>query len=169
MARTEKYRALRKFLEIKADELKRTGRSSFDMSFADVEAQLGFKLPASAYKHREWWSNGMSGDTQKVWLRASFRTCDVDMARRSLTFEYKGPLSPEDKARREARNTENNKVFRQKLAERRAASGLSDASKSFSRNQIHPAFGSMKGLIRVVAGTDLTAPADPDWGKVYDK
>lgn len=32
----------------------------------------------------------------------------------------------------------------------------------------HPLFGALKGMITVAPGTDLTAPADPDWGKVYD-
>jgi hypothetical protein len=29
----------------------------------------------------------------------------------------------------------------------------------------HPLFGAMKGLLRVMPGTDLTKPADPDWGR----
>jgi hypothetical protein len=29
----------------------------------------------------------------------------------------------------------------------------------------HPAFGALKGLIRVAPGTDLTKPAAPNWGK----
>lgn len=32
----------------------------------------------------------------------------------------------------------------------------------------HPLFGALKGLIRVPPGVDLTEPADPDWGKVYE-
>jgi len=27
----------------------------------------------------------------------------------------------------------------------------------------HPAYGAMRGLIRIVPGTDLTEPADPEW------
>ena len=34
--------------------------------------------------------------------------------------------------------------------------------------QRHPLFGSMKGTSIVMPGVDLTQPADPDWGKVYD-
>ncbi len=30
----------------------------------------------------------------------------------------------------------------------------------------HPMFGALKGLVRIAPGTDLTAPADPDWGGV---
>ena len=28
---------------------------------------------------------------------------------------------------------------------------------------VHPAYGYMKGLVRVMPGTDLTRPADPEW------
>ena len=31
-----------------------------------------------------------------------------------------------------------------------------------------PLFGSMKGTTIVMPGVDLTEPADPDWGRVYD-
>jgi len=29
----------------------------------------------------------------------------------------------------------------------------------------HPLLGALKGLLRVMPGTDLTKPADPHWGK----
>lgn len=29
----------------------------------------------------------------------------------------------------------------------------------------HPLFGSLRGMIRIAPGTDLTRPADPDWGR----
>jgi hypothetical protein len=32
----------------------------------------------------------------------------------------------------------------------------------------HPALGALKGTVTVAPGVDLTEPADPDWGKVYD-
>lgn len=32
----------------------------------------------------------------------------------------------------------------------------------------HPLFGALKGLARIPDGVDLTAPADPEWGKVYE-
>jgi len=28
----------------------------------------------------------------------------------------------------------------------------------------HPLFGALKGMVRITPGTDLTAPADPEWG-----
>jgi hypothetical protein len=32
----------------------------------------------------------------------------------------------------------------------------------------HPAYGFMKGLVRVVPGTDLAQPADSDWAARLD-
>jgi len=49
--------------------------------------------------------------------------------------------------------------------ERPNKSGASLTDKSPKR---HPAFGSMKGTTIVMPGVDLTQPADPDWGKVYN-
>ncbi|MEB2843191.1 XRE family transcriptional regulator [Rhizobiales bacterium RZME27] len=34
--------------------------------------------------------------------------------------------------------------------------------------ELHPAFGCMKGTITIPDDLDLTAPVDPDWGKVYE-
>jgi hypothetical protein len=31
-----------------------------------------------------------------------------------------------------------------------------------------PLFGALRGFTRVPLGVDLTEPADPDWGKVYE-
>jgi hypothetical protein len=31
-----------------------------------------------------------------------------------------------------------------------------------------PLFGALRGTITVADGVDLTEPADPDWGKVYN-
>ncbi len=32
----------------------------------------------------------------------------------------------------------------------------------------HPAFGALKGMITLLPDVDYAAPADPDWGKVYE-
>jgi transcriptional regulator with XRE-family HTH domain len=34
--------------------------------------------------------------------------------------------------------------------------------------ELHPAFGCMKGAMTIPDNLDLTAPADADWGKVYE-
>src|SRR5258708_34070242 len=66
------------------------------MSFADVERVTRTKLPASAHKHRPWWSNNPSNSViTRVWLEAGFESEQVDMARRKLVFGRgrKPPLS----------------------------------------------------------------------------
>lgn len=37
-----------------------------------------------------------------------------------------------------------------------------------TEKQIHPLYGAMKGLIRIMPGTDLTQPADPEWAARLD-
>lgn len=47
------------------------------LTFAEIEAVVGRKLPASAHKFSAWWSNESSlkvGHTQaKAWMNAGFR------------------------------------------------------------------------------------------------
>ncbi|WP_204301453.1 hypothetical protein, partial [Stenotrophomonas maltophilia] len=38
-----------------------------------------------------------------------------------------------------------------------------------SEGFIHPAYGALKGMVRIMPGTDLTAPADPGWGNSLDE
>jgi hypothetical protein len=138
--RPEKYMALQEFLRTKGKEFRDSGERAFEMTFAAIEA-LGAPLPASAYRHREWWANSQS--SKKPWQRAQFETANVDMKNKKLTFHYVGHSAG-------GKST-------------LAASGMSDVGRSYSAEQkCHPAFGSMRGLLRVAAGTDLTEPAaDP--------
>jgi hypothetical protein len=45
----------------------------------------------------------------------------------------------------------------------------SPAATDAKRSKRHPLFGALKDLTFVPPGVDLTEPADPDWGKVYEK
>jgi|SRR5262245_47762959 len=108
------------------------------MSFAQIEQIIGAKLPPKAQRHRAWWSNSASNSVlTKAWLEAGFRSEQVDMAARKLVF-------------------------------RRAARVRGPGTATQSRPAIsrrHPLFGALKGLVRVPPETDLTEPADPEWGK----
>jgi len=65
------------------------GRNSgrWRASFPDIEKLLGFKLPQSALTYPAWWSNDETGHSHaKAWLDAGWRTEEVDLAGRKLTF-----------------------------------------------------------------------------------
>jgi hypothetical protein len=106
------------------------------MTFSEIEKITGNKLPASS-RYRAWWSNNdFNSVLTKVWLKAGFKSEQVDMKARKLVFRRVG--KPKVKA---------------------AAS---------AEEPFHPAYGFMKGLVRVVPGTDLAQPADSDWAARLD-
>src|SRR5438046_7607978 len=113
--------------------LKHQRRDSVPMTFREIEKITGTKLPASS-RYRAWWSNNdFNSVLTKVWIEAGFKSEQVDMKRHKLVFRR----------------------VRKPIA---AAEAASATEKPF-----HPLYGLMPGLIRIVPGTDLTQPADPDW------
>jgi hypothetical protein len=110
------------------------------MTFAEIERVIGGKLPPNSPQYPAWWSNNPSNNVMtKVWLSAGFRTEQVDVKSRKVVFR-----------RTEERGNE--------------PSPLPPAKKGGR----HPLFGALKGLTQVRPGVDLTEPADPDWGRVYE-
>jgi hypothetical protein len=110
--------------------LKRQPGDHVPLTFAAIEKITGTKLPASAHKHRPWWSNNPDNSVMtKVWLDAGFESEQVNMPARKL-------------------------VFRRVRKPKAAA----------DEKPFHPLYGYMQGLIRIMPGTDLTQPADPEWG-----
>jgi hypothetical protein len=73
--------------------LKNQGKELVPMTFAEIERVTGVKLPASASKHRPWWSNNPDNSVMtKVWLDAGYQSEQVDMERRKLVFRrVRGP------------------------------------------------------------------------------
>jgi hypothetical protein len=119
--------------------LKKQRNDRVPMSFAEVERVTGKKLPPSAAKHRPWWSNNPDNSVMtRVWLDAGFESEQVDMAGRKLVF-------------RRVRKPVN--------------SPGGEGGGGGSEGKYHPLLGALKGLMRISPGTDLTKPADPDWGK----
>lgn len=113
------------------------------MSFTDIERIIGASLPPSARIHRPWWSNNPKNSViTKAWLRAGFRTERVNMEQGKLMFR--------------------------RAADRSSSGTPQNEGADNSDKKRHPLFGALKGLIKIMPGTDLTQPADPDWGKVND-
>ena len=121
------------------DYLKRQHREMVPLTFSEIEKITGAKLPPSARKHRPWWSNNPHNSVMtKVWLEAGFESEQVDMQSRKLVFRRR---------------------HKPKAPERQESGG---------EKPFHPLCGLMAGLVRVMPGTDLTQPADPDWADRLD-
>jgi hypothetical protein len=74
------YKPLARFLETATTQ-------AVPMTFAEIEAIIGRKLPPSAYKHRPWWSNNTRNSAMtRAWVEAGWQSEQVDMERRRLVF-----------------------------------------------------------------------------------
>jgi len=61
--------------------------SSWRVRFDQVEKILGIDLPASARKYPAWWSNDHKSHSHtRAWLRAGWKTEQVDIPGEALTF-----------------------------------------------------------------------------------
>ena len=133
-----KYSPLRSYLMSQAGE-------RVPMSFGDIEKLLGEKLPASK-QYPAWWSNNPSNNPMtKEWLAAGFQTESVNIVGENL-------------------------VFRRAKGHSSLPKGFAESAQTEIRGtpSRHPIFGCMKGTLTIIPDVDLTEPADPDWGKVYE-
>lgn len=80
------------------------GRRRWRVSFGELEAILGFRLPDSARIHRPWWANQSKGGHGHAlaWQAAGWRTSAVDLAAEALVFEPLDDLPPQDDGPRAA-------------------------------------------------------------------
>jgi len=72
-----------------ADFLAGKKELEWDATFAEIEAQLGFPLPDSAYKYPAWWANqaGAGHSQTKGWRSVGWKTRDLDLERKRIRFE----------------------------------------------------------------------------------
>ena len=78
-----------------AEFLKKQPTGEVRMSFTEIERVIGGKLPPKAQHHRAWWSNSPSNNVMtKAWLKAGFRSEQVDMAERKLVFRREKKVEP---------------------------------------------------------------------------
>jgi hypothetical protein len=124
--------------EALGDYLKRQSRDRVPMTFAEIEKVTGTKLPPSAHKHRPWWSNNPNNSV---------------MTKVWLNAGFE---------------SEQVDMTSRKLVFRRIRQPKERLVQPGDENPFHPAYGFMKGLIRVMPGTDLTQPADPEWAARLD-
>ncbi len=82
MSALRKYRPLQFHLE------RRNGRPEM-LTFEDIEQIIGKSLPASATKHRSFWSNDNreEGGAAHAWTRAGYRVAYLDREQKVVRFE----------------------------------------------------------------------------------
>ncbi len=74
-----KYRNLTRYL-------KNSGKEREELSFLELEEILGFSLPPSAYRYREFWAN-TERPLSNAWMSAGYRLRGVDIRSKTLVFE----------------------------------------------------------------------------------
>lgn len=76
-----------------AEHLNRERDDKWSASFAEVETVLGFPLPASARRYREWWANQRGGghSQTKGWQDAGWQVWQVDLERERVAFRRRSP------------------------------------------------------------------------------
>jgi hypothetical protein len=81
-----------------AARLGREPDDSWVATFAEIESVLGFPLPASARRYREWWSNQRNGghSQAKGWQEAGWQVWRVDLVEESVTFRRALPARGAD-------------------------------------------------------------------------
>jgi hypothetical protein len=61
--------------------------NSLSLSFDEIETVIGHPLPPSAGRYEAWWSNNDTGHSHaRAWIAAGWRTSEVDLANRRVTF-----------------------------------------------------------------------------------
>ena len=121
------------------------------MSFAELEEVTGVPLPPKAQLQRAWWSNNPSNNVMtKVWVDAGFRSERVDLQGKRLVFK------------RVAAEPESPSGFYEPQQEFRYETR--PAGPHIRTPRRHPAFGALKGALRIDSGADLAEPALPEWG-----
>lgn len=135
-----------------------SGQGQICMTFADIEGLLQASLPPSARRREEWWSNSPSGHSQaRAWLRANYRTSQIDLSGETVTFTLRG--WPEGYVQ---------PGFG--ILPGRMATGMSEPAqgryeasegRDHSETQAgdHPLFGRWAGKVTLDAGCDFTKPA----------
>jgi hypothetical protein len=64
------------------------GQPRVAMTFAEIEAVLGFALPPSARRHRAFWSNNTTNRVlPEAWRAAGYQSRAVDLEAGKLLFE----------------------------------------------------------------------------------
>lgn len=132
-----------------------SGQGHLSMTFEEIEAVLGARLPPSARRREEWWSNSPSGHSQaRAWLRAHYRTSAVDIAGEKVDFRLEGWPDAYRRPESAAASRPKRVVG---LGEAEQA-GYRAARAEEPAGADHPLFGIWEGKVTLLSGYDYTHP-----------
>ena len=130
-----------------ATHLRESGKTVVSMTFDEIERVIGAALPASAFRHRAWWSNNPANSViTYAWLKAGYKTADVNMPGRKLVFRRAAQAGPLPKA-----------------GNGRPGRESAEAPESADVGFFSRVFGALKGTVTTKPETDLTAPVGEEW------
>jgi hypothetical protein len=120
-------------------------RTVVELTFREIERIIDARLPASAVKHRAFWSNNGAGHAHaQAWLEAGYESENVDI----------------DKGRI---------VFRRAKEDSAAPSNMTPAQrKRLGQERFAAIYGSMKGTIHIPEGVDIMEPVELEWDAMKD-
>lgn len=120
------------------------------MTFREIEQVIGSPLPASARKHRAWWSNNGSNNVMvKVWKAAGFQSERVDMGSEKLVFRRVVAATPTGMSET-------------------ASPAFSGPAQAGAGSLFDRLYGAMRGTVTIAPGVDLTEPTGERWSAMED-
>lgn len=140
-----------------------SGQGRLSLTFAEIEDVIGSRLPPSARRREEWWSNSPNGHSQaRAWMRAGYRTSRLDLSRQTIEFSLEGwpegyrrmKFDP-DSSRARPKGTG---MAESPQTDYDATPGVTP-SESAPR---HPLFGIWEGKVTLLPDYDYTKPAFDD-------
>jgi hypothetical protein len=103
------------------------------LGFTDIERIIRDKLPGSAEKFAQWWSNNPKNNVMtRAWLEAGYKSSQIDIKGRRLVFRKASSISRPE-----------------------APASLDDPLAGL--------YGCMEGTVRFLHDVDLTAPTGERW------
>ena len=135
-----KYDPLKQFLV-------NSGADSITKNFDEIANIVGIELPASAFKHRAWWSNNKTNSViTQAWLEAGYVTRNVNMDQCTLEF-HKCSNNKQPPYHHSKMNFHNKEL----------------PHDDQQGDLLSRVMGILEGTVTVDPDTDLTDPIDEQW------
>ncbi|MDP3740649.1 MAG: hypothetical protein Q8R02_24900 [Hyphomonadaceae bacterium] len=119
-------------------------RAMVELTFREIERIIDARLPASAIKHRAFWSNNGTGHAHaQAWLDAGYESESVDIDRGRI-------------------------VFRRASGAREGGDMTPAQRKKLGEERMKALYGCLKGTVHIPDGVDIMEPVELEWDAMKD-